>query len=253
MAKGKKIYFVSDSHLGVPDRLSSLEREKLLVHWLDTVRKDAGAIFLLGDIFDFWFEYRTVVPKGFVRILGKIAEISDQGIPVHYFTGNHDMWVFDYFEKELGVKMHRSPIDTEFFGKNFHIGHGDGLGPGDRGYKLVKSIFSCRLCQRLFAFIHPAAGVRMALFFSKRSRVANEKHYEEFLGEEKEWLVQYCMNMLESRPVDYFIFGHRHLPLNIEIVPDVFYINTGDWVRHFSYAVFDGERLKLENIRKITG
>ncbi len=242
---GKKTYFVSDSHLGVPDKASSLMREKLLVQWLDKVQSDAAAIYLLGDIFDFWFEYSTAVPKGFARLLGKIAEVSDRGIPVYFFTGNHDMWAFDYFEKELGVRVYHKPTDIEIGGKVFHIGHGDGLGPGDRGYKLLKAIFGCRLCQRMFAFLHPSLGIRLAVVLSKRSRAANEKQQDEFLDKDREWLVQYCKKYVEKRPVDYFIFGHRHLPIFTEIIPGVFYVNTGDWVNDFSYAVFDGKELKL--------
>ncbi len=245
MGMAKKTYFISDSHLGVPDVASSLDRERSMVQWLDQVRDDARAIYLLGDIFDFWFEYSTVVPKGFVRLLGKLAEISDQGIDVHFFTGNHDMWAFDYFEKELGVTVHRHPIDIRIDGKVFHLGHGDGLGPGDRSYKLLKTIFGCRLCQRLFAFMHPSLGIRLAMFFSKRSRIANQKQEEEFLGKEREWLVQYCREYVKNRPVDYFVFGHRHLPVFTEIIPKVFYVNTGDWIKDFSYAVFDGKELKL--------
>lgn len=249
----KKVYFVSDSHLGVPDVKKSREREDLLVSWLDEAGSDAKAIFLLGDIFDFWFEYRTVVPKGHVRLLGKIASIADRGIEVHYFTGNHDMWAFGYFEKELGVTMHRKPFQTLLLGKKFYVGHGDGLGPGDRGYKLLKAFFACRLCQKLFAFLHPGFGIGLARFFSKRSRIANQNNPEVFIGKEKENLYHYCRQILNKEPVDFFVFGHRHLPLDIEVVPGVRYINTGDWVNHFSYAVFDGSEMKLKTFKKVKG
>ncbi len=245
MRKGEKVYFVSDAHLGIPDYYSSLKREKRLVQWLDSIRKDAKAIYLLGDIFDFWFEYSMVVPKGFVRLFGKIAQVADEGIPVYYFTGNHDMWVSDYFITDLGITVLRQPIDVSLSGRKFHIGHGDGLGPGDKWYKIIKKIFSCRLCQRLFASIHPAVGMRLALFFSRRSRLANRGLDEHFLGKDREWLIQYCLGVLKTRPVDFFVFGHRHLPLNIEIAPGVRYVNTGDWVKEFSFAVFDGETIEL--------
>ncbi len=241
-----KVYFLSDSHLGIPDHSSSLSREKKLVRWLDHVKRDAAAIYLLGDIFDFWFEYRNVVPKGYVRLLGKLAELSDSGIPIHYFTGNHDMWVFEYFEKELGLIMHKDPADVEIFGKKFHIGHGDGLGPGDKGYKLLKSVFACRFCQRLFAALHPGIGMRLAGYFSKKSRLANKPDEEVFLGEDKEWLVIYSKEVLGKQDVDYFIYGHRHVPVNIEIAPGVRYLNTGDWFHHYSYAVFDGDTIELQ-------
>jgi UDP-2,3-diacylglucosamine hydrolase len=241
-----KIYFISDSHLGVPDRESSLKREKLLVRWLEEVAPDAGEIFLLGDIFDFWFEYRTVVPKGFVRLLGKLAELSDRGIKLHFFTGNHDLWAFDYLEREIGLEIHRQPIERMVDGKRLYIGHGDGLGPGDRGYKLLKAIFSCRLCQRLFSFIHPGTGTRLAMFLSRRSRVANGKTDEHYLGDDRESLVGYCREVLKDRSVDYFVFGHRHLPLDMEVAPGCRYINTGDWVTHFSYALFENGKLELK-------
>ncbi len=243
--KGRRIYFVSDSHLGVPDYSKSRVREKHLIRWLDQVKHDAAAIFLLGDIFDFWFEYSRAVPKGFVRIQGKIAEITDAGIPVHYFTGNHDMWVFDYFSKELGVVMHREPIEMEISGSSFFIGHGDGLGDGDKGYKILKAFFSCYLCQRLFAFLHPSVGLRLATFLSKRSRAANEKNDEVYKGSDKEWLEGYCRDQLRKKKTDFFVFGHRHLPLDVEIGPGSRYLNTGDWVKHFSYAEFDGQSLAL--------
>lgn len=250
MAGQKKTYFVSDSHLGVPDAEESRKREVLLVEWLEEAGKNANAIYLLGDIFDFWFEYRTVVPKGFVRLLGKIASLTDKGIEVHYFTGNHDMWAFYYFEKELGVTMHRKPFQTTIMGKKFYIGHGDGLGPGDYGYKFLKGIFSCRLCQKLFSFLHPGFGVGLASYFSKKSRIVNQKNPEVFNGKEKEYLYHYCRQVLRDEHVDYFVFGHRHLPLDMEIDKGTRYVNTGDWVTFFSYAVFDGTVMELKNFRQ---
>jgi UDP-2,3-diacylglucosamine hydrolase len=246
LVPGKKIYFVSDSHLGVPSHESSLEREKVLVKWLDEISEDAEEIFLLGDIFDFWFEYRTVVPKGFVRLLGKLAELSDRGIPVHYFTGNHDMWTFGYFEKELGVKVYRHPIIRTFNEKLFLIGHGDGLGPGDTGYKFLKKVFSNRVCQKLFSWLHPGFGTGLALYFSRKSRIANGPADEIFLGEERERLITFCKETLDETHFHYFIFGHRHLPLDIRVGPNSRYINTGDWVTQYSYAAFDGRELSLE-------
>jgi len=240
------IYFISDAHQGIHNHSKRLEREKKLVRLLDEAAKDATEIFLLGDIFDFWFEYRTVVPKGFVRLLGKIAQITDAGIPVHYFTGNHDMWIFKYFSDELGVTMHYSPVERTFDGKLFLIGHGDGLGPGDHGYKLLKKVFSGKVSQFLFSWIHPDIGAGIALFFSKKSRLANESKDDIFLGEEKERLIAFCIKALNKKPFDYFIFGHRHLPLYIEIVPGVKYINTGDWVKSYSYAVFNKGQLHLK-------
>lgn len=242
----KNIYFVSDAHLGVPSYEESLKREKLLVKWLDEVRKDAREIYLLGDIFDFWFEYKTVVPKGFVRLLGKIAEITDAGTRVHYFTGNHDMWIFSYFKKELGVIMHYEPMEISIDNKYFFIAHGDGLGPGDGGFKFLKALFASRICQKLFSFIHPGFGTGLALFFSRKSRIANQSKDEVFLGEKKERLLLFCHEYLKNKKVNFFIFGHRHLPLYIPLSAESTYINTGEWVKHFSYAKWDGELMSLK-------
>lgn len=244
-----KIYFASDLHLGTPDESSSVAREKLFVRWLDEVKKDAAQIYIIGDIFDFWHEYETVVPKGFVRLQGKLAELADAGIPIHIFTGNHDLWMFGYLEKELGVKIHYTPIQKELNGKKFFIGHGDGLGPGDHGYKFIKKVFSNPVCQFLFKWIHPDAGVRLANYFSRKSRYAtdtNEKILEEFKGENNEWLVQFSKSELNKQHYDYFVFGHRHLPLDIQLSDKSRYINTGDWLDYNSYAVFDGINLELK-------
>lgn len=244
MKPGQKIYFASDFHLGIPDYASSLEREKKIVRWLNEVKKDAAEIYLLGDVFDFWFEYGTVVPRGFVRLLGKIAEITDSGIPVHWFTGNHDMWIFDYVPKELNIILHRSPIQKEYNGKKFYIAHGDGLGPGDHGYKFIKKVFASRVCQWLFARIHPNLGIRIARYWSGKSRIATGRNDEKYLGDEKEYLAVYSKRILSKEHFDYLIFGHRHLPLDITFGKSR-YINLGDWVRYFTYAVFDGSELKL--------
>ena len=244
---GKKIYFISDFHLGVPDYESSLKREKLVVKWLEQVKEDASEIYFLGDVFDFWFEYKTVVPKGYVRLLGKIAELSDAGIVIHYFTGNHDMWCNDYFPKELGVKIYKQPVQREINGVKFFLGHGDGLGPDDKGYKMLKKIFSNPFCQWFFARLHPNFGIGLANYFSKTSRVANGTSDEKFLGEEKEWLLQYCKSILaRGQDINYFIFGHRHLPLDLKINDTSRYINLGEWINYNSYAVFDGDKVELK-------
>ncbi len=240
-----KIYFASDLHLGVPNREKSLVREKLFVQWLDEIKNDAEAIYLVGDIFDFWFEYKKAVPKGYVRLLGKLAEISDSGIPIHIFTGNHDMWLFDYLEDEINAHIYREPIEISMKGKRFFISHGDGLGPGDNGYKLIKKIFKNKLCQWLFERIHPNLGISIAQYWSKKSRIANGEKDESYHGE-KEWLTQFCKEKMKTIEVDYFIFGHRHLPLEVDLGNNTIYINLGEWVNYNSYAVFDGKRLELK-------
>jgi UDP-2,3-diacylglucosamine hydrolase len=246
MKPNKKIYFASDFHLGVPNYEKSLEREKLVVRWLDDVKQDAEEIFLMGDVFDFWFEYKHAVPKGFIRLLGKIAAIVDAGIPITLFTGNHDVWMFDYLEKELGVTIHRNPIAKEYKGKKFYLGHGDGLGPGDYGYKFIKKIFTSPINQWLFARIHPNFGIGMAHFWSRKSRASNAPKDEQFKGEEHEWLAVYCREILQKEHFDYFIFGHRHLPLDIQLNKNSRYINLGEWINHNTYAVFDGDNLELK-------
>ena len=248
IAPGKKIYFASDFHLGVPDHTTSLEREKKIVKWLDEIKKDAQEIYLIGDVFDFWFEYKTAVPKGFVRLLGKMAEISDSGIPIILFTGNHDMWMFDYLPKEIGAIVHRKPIVREYNGKKFYIGHGDGLGPGDYGYKTIKKIFASPLCQWLFARLHPNFGMGIGQYWSKKSRISNGSSDEKFLGEDKERLLLYSKEQLKKEHFDYFIFGHRHLPLDIKLNERSRYINLGEWVNYYTYAVFDGAELVLKSV-----
>lgn len=246
----KKVYFASDFHLGVPDYDTSLEREKKLIRWLDFVSKDAEVIYLVGDIFDFWFEYRTVVPKHFVRLLGKLAELSDRGISVVVFSGNHDMWLFDYFPKELNIVVHKQPIKVQHQGKTLYIGHGDGLGPGDIGYKFIKKAFSHPFCQWLFRWIHPDIGMRLANFWSGKSRQANSSP-EKFLGESKEWLFLYSKQKVQQMPdVNYFVFGHRHLPLDMQVSENARYINLGEWLHHCSYGVLDNGRLTIRYFEK---
>lgn len=246
----KKIYFASDFHLGVPNHEKSLEREKKIVRWLDSIKEDAGAVFLVGDIFDFWFEYKRAIPKGFIRFQGKLAELIDRGIHVIFFTGNHDMWMFDYFPKELGIPVYRDPQQWTINGKKLMIGHGDGLGPGDLHYKILKKIFRNKLCQRLFAFIHPSVGIGLASFWSWESRKkSSKKDKMKFYGE-SEWLVQYCKEIESKQHHDFYIFGHRHLPLDISLSENSRYLNLGEWLHECSFASFDGQKLYLE---KFTG
>ena len=243
---GKKVYFLSDFHLGVPDRASSLDREKRIVRFLDEARSDAAVIFIVGDLFDFWYEYRRVVPRGFVRILGKMADITDSGIPIHFFVGNHDMWMKDYFQKELNIPVYFGPKAFEYNGKKFLVGHGDGLGPGDHGYKFLKKLFRNPFCQFLFGIIPPFIGMGLANWSSKSSRAVTGKDDEHFLGEDKEWLIIYCRQVLKKEKFDYFIFGHRHLPIDHDLGQGIRYINLGDWIRYDSYVVFDGDALELK-------
>ncbi|MBD0779917.1 UDP-2,3-diacylglucosamine diphosphatase [Maribacter sp. ANRC-HE7] len=246
--KDKKIYFASDNHLGAPTMEKSLVREKKFVAWLDIVKKDAAAIFLLGDLFDFWFEYKTVVPKGFTRTLGKLAEITDSGIPVFYFVGNHDLWMNGYFEEELNIPVYHKPQQFAFNGTKVFIGHGDGLGPGDLGFKRMKKVFTNPVAKWFFKWLHPDLGVRLGKHLSVKNKLISGDEDVKFLGEDKEWLVQYCHRKLEKDHYDYFVFGHRHLPLEIDLNETSKYINLGDWLSFFTYGVFDGERFSLEKL-----
>jgi UDP-2,3-diacylglucosamine hydrolase len=230
----------------MPNYEKSLVREKRIVKWLDEIKHDAQEIYLMGDLFDFWFEYKHTVPKGFTRLFGKLAEITDSGIPVTFFTGNHDMWMFEYFPKELGVQIYQEPIIREYNGKKFYLGHGDGLGPGDYGYKFIKKVFANPLCQWLFARLHPNFAMGFANYLSKTSRLSNGPKDEKFTGEENEWLAVYSKGIIQKEHFDYLIFGHRHLPLDIKLNNNSRYINLGEWINHNSYAVFDGINLELE-------
>ena len=242
----KKIYFASDFHLGVPDYASSLAREKQIVRRLESIRHDAHSVFLLGDIFDFWFEYKHTIPKGYIRLLGKLAELRDEGIPVHFFTGNHDMWMFDYFPKELGIPIHRRPALLLVEGKRLLIGHGDGLGPGDNTYKVLKKFFNSGVCQWLFARIHPNLGISIANAWSRKSRITNNERDEKFERPEKEFLWVYCSDVEREAHHDYYIFGHRHLPLDLSVGDNSRYINLGEWVHFKTFAAYDRTGLALK-------
>ncbi len=238
-----KIFFASDFHLGLPAGSPPLEREKKVVKWLNTIAPEAREIYLLGDVFDFWWEYRRVVPRGFTRFLGTIAEITDSGIPVHFFTGNHDMWIGDYLTGECGMITHTGPVSRSFDGKNFHLAHGEGLGTRDRGYKLLLSIFRNKPLRAMYSAMHPSIGMGIGLRWSLSSRLGKGIKIE-FLGGEKEDLIRYAREILEKEKTDYFIFGHRHLEM-VYRLDRAEIIFLGDWIMKGSYAVWDGTTLSL--------
>lgn len=250
LTPGKKIYFASDFHLGSPTYQKSRKRERAIVHWLEKVRQDAEVIFLLGDLFDFWFEYKYVVPKGFIRFLGKLAALKDEGIEIIIFTGNHDMWMFDYLEEELDVPIIRNPLSIQINQQPLHIGHGDGLGSGDRQFKLLKHIFKSRLSQKLFAAIHPRWGMGLAHTWSLQSRKKNMKKDESFKGKEFEWIYEYCEQVEKKQHHAYYIFGHRHLPLDIPLHENSRYFNIGEWFSAQTYGIHDGEKFTLASFEK---
>ena len=245
----KRIYFCSDNHLGSPNRNLSLEREKIFITWLDQIKIDAQAIFFLGDLFDFWFEYKKVVPKGFTRLFGKLAELSDSGIDLFFFVGNHDCWIGNYFEDELGVNVFHKKVDLNIDNYNILIGHGDGLGPGDNKYKFLKLLFRNPILKKLFSFIHPDIGISLGSFLSQKNKIlsGSEKVFE---SEDKEMLFSYCKDVLKTKYYHFFIFGHRHIPLELDLGNNSKYFNTGDWITHFSYLVYDGTSFNLNYFNK---
>lgn len=247
----KKIFFASDFHLGVPDYESSLLRERHIIQWLDSIKNEAHSIYLLGDIFDFWFEYKHTIPKGFIRLLGKLAELRDQEIPIYFFTGNHDMWMFDYFPHELGIPVYRKPQVLEVGEQKLLIGHGDGLGPGDKTYKILKKFFNSQACQWMFARLHPNLGITIASTWSKKSRINNLKREEKFEGQEGEFLWVFCREVEKVTHHDYYIFGHRHLPLNLPVSVNSTYINVGEWVHFKTYGVYDGMNVELKEFKPL--
>jgi len=238
-----KIYFVSDAHFGIDAKYSSDFREKLMIKWLDEVKQDAAELILGGDMFDFWFEYKHLIPRGFASLFAKFRELSDSGIKISYYAGNHDMWTFGYIEQVTGAELIRGTQVREIAGKAFFIGHGDGLGPYDKRYNFLKKIFSSTFFQFLFRLIHPSITFRIAFAWSSSSR---KKHrYPDQINFEDEWLVKYARTVLQSQQVDYFVFGHRHIPFQHSLSDKTLFTNLGDWLFNFSYAVFDGERMEL--------
>lgn len=248
--QGKKLFFASDFHLGAPDFRQSKERERRIIRWLDQISGEAAAIFLVGDIFDFWFEYGEVVPKGFLPFISKISQLRDQGIPILFFTGNHDLWMKDYFTVELGIPVYTHPIQISVEGKKILVGHGDGLGPGDTTYKFLKKVFTNPLAQFLFRWLHPDLGIRLAKAWSGKSRITNiSKNENHFLGDD-EWLWQYCKEVEQHLHHDFYIFGHRHLPLRLEVGKNATYFNLGEWVSQNTYLEFDGKDPNLKTFEK---
>lgn len=241
------IYFASDFHLGLPAGSPPVEREKKVVAWLNTAAKDAKEIYLLGDIFDFWWEYKLVVPRGFTRFLGKVASITDSGIPVHFFTGNHDMWVSDYLTSECGMTIHTKPVTVDFNGKKFHLAHGEGLGTQDAGYKILLSIFRNKWLRVMYSALHPSVGVGIGHRWSLNSRLVKGIK-KDFLGEEKEDLIRYAKTVLKNDKIDYFIFGHRHLAMIYKLHEGAEIVFLGDWIKQGSFAEWDGTSLHFKTL-----
>ena len=243
--KKDKIYFASDFHLGSPNQKESLKREKKIISWLNEIEKDAKAIYLLGDIFDFWYEYKKVVPKGYVRFLAKLADLIEKGTDIHFIVGNHDMWVHDYLQTEIGLKVHSEGFILQENNQLIYLAHGDGLGKGDYKYKFLKLIFASKLCKWLFSRLHPNFAISLGQAWSNKSKRSQQINS----NEEKEILVDYCKKQQKINPVDYYVFGHRHIPMEVKIDQRCSYINLGDWLNHYSYAVLTDQKLELKKLK----
>jgi len=246
LQSGKKIYFASDQHFGVPDLQQSRIREEKFIRWMDSIKKDAQVLFLMGDLFDFWHEWKYVVPKGYIRVLGKIAELKDCGIDIYFFVGNHDLWMKNYFEVELGIPVFFEKKYYEINSKQFLLAHGDGLGPGDKGYKRMKKLFTNPIAQWAFRWLHPDIAMKIANYMSQKNKMISGVEDQKFLGEDKEFLILYSKEKLKTEKIDYFVYGHRHLPMVLDLEKGAKYINLGDWISYFTYGVFDGEQFDLK-------
>lgn len=243
---GKKVYFASDQHFGIPNATESRKREDRFIRWMDEIKADAQVIFLMGDLFDFWHEWKYVVPKGYIRVLGKIAELKDSGIEIYFFVGNHDLWMKNYFQEELGIPVFFEKQYFEINNRQFLLAHGDGLGPGDKGYKRMKKVFTNPLAQWAFRWLHPDIAMRIANYMSQKNKMISGDEDKQFLGEDKEFLILYSKEKLKTEKINYFVYGHRHLPMVLDLSPDSKYVNLGDWISYFTYGVFDGNSFALK-------
>ncbi len=245
----KKIYFASDAHLGARFHKESLDVEKRLVRWLESIKEDAMAIYFLGDMFDYWYEYKYVVPKGYTRFLGKLAELSDSGVEIHFFIGNHDIWMFDYLPQEIGAIVHRDVMTVDLLGKRFFLGHGDEVDYRSKAFRFIRALFRNRFCQWLYAGIHPRWSFGFALGWSLNSRKKGLKTEEaqKYQGEANEYLVHFAKEYVKTHPdINFFIFGHRHLLLDLMLTHSCRLVVAGDWMALFSFVVWDGESLYLD-------
>ncbi|MDL1912919.1 MAG: UDP-2,3-diacylglucosamine diphosphatase [Bergeyella sp.] len=246
LSPSKKIYFASDQHFGSPSPKESKPRENRFILWLEKIKKEAQVLFLMGDLFDFWHEWNYVVPKGYIRVLGKIAELKDAGVEIIFFVGNHDLWMRNYFQEELGISVYFEKQIFSIADKKFLLAHGDGLGPRDTGYKRMKKLFTHPLAQWAFRWLHPDLAMKMALYFSRKNKLISGEEDKRFLGADKEHLILYSRYKNNKENFDYFVFGHRHLPMILSVGENAKYINLGDWVSHFTYGVFDGNSFSLQ-------
>ncbi len=237
-----KAYFLGDFHFGSPNHKQSKKRELKILSFLNSIESDLKELFLLGDIFDFWYEYKEVVPKGFTRFLGKISQLSDKGINIHLILGNHDMWVLDYFQKELGMNVHHDIIKIRINNNLLMVGHGDGIGKGDFGYKFLKLIFKNKILRFLYRCIHPDIGIKLGIFLSNRKKIGTK----DYSISNNERIYNYCKQIESNSHHDYYIFGHSHQSIERKINNNSKYINVGDWIKNSNYLVIKNEQIKLK-------
>ena len=245
LAPHRKVYFASDQHFGAPDAASSQKREELFIRWLEQIKTDAQVLFLMGDLFDFWHEWKHVIPRGHLPVLAKLLDLKAAGVEIYFFTGNHDLWMRDFFEKEMGIPVFREKIRVQINDQRFLLAHGDGLGPGDKGYKRMKKLFTNPAAQWAFRWLHPDISMRIAQYLSQKNKMISGEEDKAFLGEDREFLILYAKEKLKTEQVDYFVFGHRHLPMILPLQPNSFYVNLGDWITYFTYGEYDGKLFTL--------
>ena len=240
LALRQKTYFFSDAHLGLGSREDDRQREMRLVRFLSSVQRDAAQIFIVGDLFDYWFEYRSVVPKNYFRLFTKLSELTEQNIRLVFIAGNHDFWVKDYFSNELGMDVHRNPLDVTISGKRFLLHHGDGLLKDDLGYKILKKILRNRINIFLFSLLHPDLSGWIARWSSHTSRQYTSKRTYEGSG-----MLEFATRMIKTEGFDFVVMGHNHVS-SYHSIDGGAYVNLGDWIDENTYAVFDGKNIKLK-------
>jgi UDP-2,3-diacylglucosamine hydrolase len=243
---GSLTYFISDLHLGARSTADRLAGERRVVSFLKSIKPTAKRLYLLGDVLDYWFEYRTVVPRGYVRFFGALAELADAGVEITWFIGNHDIWIFDYLPSEIGLRVVDGSEVADIDGRRFFLAHGDGLGKLKPGFRLIRSVFRNRVCQRLFAAVHPRWTVPLAMKWSASSRRAGGDGPAVSMGDNEPYVAATRLILDADPSIDFFILGHRHVLMDREIADGARLIILGDWIYHFSYAVWDGERLSLQ-------
>lgn len=244
-----RTYFLSDLHLGASYLDRPHERERMVADFLSGIKDDAARLYLVGDILDYWFEYRTVVPRGYVRFFGALADLADAGVRITWLIGNHDIWMFDYLRDELGIEVIDGPVVTEIDGRRFFICHGDGLGRLPLPFRFIRSMFRNRFCQRLYAAIHPRWTVGFAHRWSAGNRDYDPARPPVFDGPMRCNVEDWARNYVADHPdTDFIVLGHHHVMVDERVGDRCRLVILGDWIYNFSYAVFDGKNFSLRQI-----